>query len=185
MAGALILVDEFTTSSAVSSVTIGGGSSGSSSYNFAIDSTYDVYQLVLESVSSETDAKNLYMRVTKSGTAQTDSNYDWAYKALRSDTTFGNNGGDNNSYFPVTNYSSGTGTSEGVNGVMYLFGFSNASEGTFYTMENASLTSGELLISGTGGGLHTVKSVSDGLNFYYSSGNVASGSNFKLYGLKK
>ena len=185
MAGSLILVDEFTTSSAVASVTIGGGSSGSSSYNFSIDSTYEVYQLVLEGVSSETDAKNLYMRVTKSGTAQTDTEYDWGYKGLRSDTTFSNNGGNANTYFPVTNYSSGTATSESVNGVMYLYGFGNNSERSYYTMENVSLTSGELLISGTGGGVHNIASASDGLNFYYSAGNVASGSYFKLYGLRR
>ena len=45
MSGSLVLVDEFTTSSAVASVTIGGGSSGSSSYNYAIATTYNVYLL--------------------------------------------------------------------------------------------------------------------------------------------
>ena len=43
MSGSLIKVDEFTVTSALSDVIIGGGSSGSSTENFAIDNTYDVY----------------------------------------------------------------------------------------------------------------------------------------------
>ena len=50
MSGSLVLVDEFTVSSAVSTVTIGGGSSGSSSFNFSIDSTFNVYKLIYRDV---------------------------------------------------------------------------------------------------------------------------------------
>jgi hypothetical protein len=45
MAGSLIKVDEFTISSPVASVILGGGSSGSSGLNASIDSTYDVYMV--------------------------------------------------------------------------------------------------------------------------------------------
>ena len=75
MAGSLIKIDEFTVSSAVASVTIGGGSSGSSGLN-TIDSTYDVYKLVVSSLKPVTDAVTVQMRFTASGTPDSSSNYD-------------------------------------------------------------------------------------------------------------
>ena len=141
MAGALILVDEFTISSPVSAVTIGGGSSGSSSYNFAIDSTYDVYQLVYNNVTTSTDGRNVAVRVTKTdgsggGSADTTSNYDYAYKVLNASDTFGGAGFENISswlYLFVDNV--GTGTSEKAFGTSYLFNFHNASEYSFITAD--------------------------------------------------
>ena len=46
MSVGLNLVDEFTVSSNVSSLIIGGGSSGSSTLNFAIDNTYNIYMFI-------------------------------------------------------------------------------------------------------------------------------------------
>ena len=51
------LVDTFTISSAVSTVTIGGGSSGSSSYNFAIN-TNDVYAVFYHNLYMVNDGAN-------------------------------------------------------------------------------------------------------------------------------
>ena len=55
MSGSLIKIDEFTVSSAVASVIIGGGSSGSSGLNASIDSTYDVYKLVISNLLPSVD----------------------------------------------------------------------------------------------------------------------------------
>ena len=79
MAGSLIKIDETTVSSAVASVTLTG-----------IDSTYDVYLLTLNNVSPATLNADVFLRVTESGTASSDSDYDLAYKLLRTDTTFTN-----------------------------------------------------------------------------------------------
>jgi hypothetical protein len=73
MSGSLVLVDEFTVSSGVASVIIGGGSSGSSSLNTSIDSTYDVYMVEINGLSPDT-AENLECRVTESGTANSTAN---------------------------------------------------------------------------------------------------------------
>ena len=46
MAASLVLVDTFTVTSSVASVIIGGGTNGSSSYNYSIDDTFDVTNLL-------------------------------------------------------------------------------------------------------------------------------------------
>ena len=174
MAGSLIKIAETTVSSAVASVTLTG-----------IDSTYDVYVCKVDNVAPDGANRNLYMRVTKSGTADTTSNYDYAYKALRADTTFSNIPSTNQTFWQTSNYANSTGTSQTMNGVFYLFNFANASEYSFVTNETANLTGSNLLIGAQGGGVHTVASASDGLSFYYSADNIDTGSRFVLYGLKK
>src|SRR6056300_561702 len=117
MAGSLIKIDEEIVSSAVASVSLLG-----------IDSTYDVYMVKVNNVAPDGANRQLYMRVTKSGTADTTSNYDYAYKALRADTTFSNVSNTNQTFWQTSNYANSTGTSQTMNGVFYLFNFANASE---------------------------------------------------------
>ena len=70
MAGSLVKIAETTVSSAVASVTLTG-----------IDSTYDVYMVRFNNVAPETDATNLRVRFTESGTPDsTSANYDRAKK---------------------------------------------------------------------------------------------------------
>ena len=83
----LVQVDTFTVSSAVASVIIGGGSSGSSSINFAIN-TDDVYMLTISNYQPETDNTNFRLRVTVSGTADSSSNYDYTGKFLANPNFF-------------------------------------------------------------------------------------------------
>ena len=65
MAGSLIKIAETTVSSSTASVTLTG-----------IDSTYDVYKVVLNKVSVDTENSHLRFRVTVSGSPDTTSNYD-------------------------------------------------------------------------------------------------------------
>ena len=81
MAGSLIKLEQVTVSSAVASVTLGDDK---------WDTSYDVYMVKYSNVQPETDAVNLNVRFTVSGTADSSSNYDRAFKELRADTTFGN-----------------------------------------------------------------------------------------------
>ena len=50
----------------------------------------DVYMVTGVGIGVETNIRELNMRVTKSGTAQSDSEYDYAYKGLLGNTTFSN-----------------------------------------------------------------------------------------------
>ena len=170
MAGSLILVDSETASSSAS-ISLTG-----------IDSTYDVYMVTVNNLAPVTDGATPYFRVTKSGTAQSDAEYDYAVKQLRTDTTFGNNAEVNINQWKANDI--GTNTGEVLNMILYCFNFQNASEYSFITQEISQISSDTLFRGRQGGGVHTVASASDGIQFLMSSGNIASGE-FKLYGLRK
>ena len=82
MAGALIKIDEEIVSSAVASVTLGDSD---------WDSSYDVYIVQITNFAPVNDDVSAYMRITKSGTADSTSNYDSAFKLFKANTTFTNN----------------------------------------------------------------------------------------------
>ena len=186
MAGSLIKIDEFSISSAVASVILGGGSSGSSGLNVSIDSTYDVYMLKFFNVLGTSGNNNLEMRVTESGTPNTTSNYDWVAKKLDATTSFGNQNVQNLDHFYL-NIQVGNDTSDGEqnNGIAYIFNANNSSEYTFYTQETVYLNPFSGGLNGAqGGGVFTSASAVDGLNIFFSTGNIDSGT-FTLYALKK
>ena len=171
MAGSLIKIDEEIVSSATPSVTLTG-----------IDSTYDVYMVRYNNVLPVNDNVLLSNRVTVSGTADTTANYDYAYKLLQANTTFSNVSATNDTDNVLG--TNGTGGNESTNGIMYLFNFNNASEYSFGTVENTLREADTNLRGIQGGYVHTVAQACDGIQFFYASGNIASGT-FTLYGLKK
>ena len=173
----LVQVDTFTVSSAVSSVTIGGGSSGSSSYNFAIN-TDDVYMVVYNNWKPVTDTVVQKFRLTKSGTAQSDSEYDSSYKELKSGASFSNGALANQQAFQFE--FTGSDTGETGQGIIYLYNFNSSSEYSFVSFETVTVNHVAWASGVAGGGAHSVASASDGLNFHFHSGNIASGT-FTMY----
>ena len=172
MAGSLIKIDEEIVSSGVSSVTLTG-----------IDSTYDVYMVKFNNFKGSSDNNNLELRLTESGTPNTTSNYDYAYKKLDATTTFANQNSSNQSNFDLE-IQVGNDTGEQSNGVLYILNANNSSEYTFITIETSFLNPFVGLNGTQGGGVFTVTSAVDGVNIFFSSGNIASGT-ISLYGLKK
>ena len=186
MAGSLVQVDTFTVSTAVSSIIIGGGTDSSSGIDFEIN-TDDVYMLAYSNVGTETDGRNVAVRVTKTdgsggGSADTTANYDYAYKVLNAGASFSNANFPNENewtYMFVDNV--GTGTSETASGIAYLYNFNSASEFSFITAEMVEVNLTPVTKGNMGGGVHTVASASDGLYFFDDAGgNIASGT-FTLY----
>ncbi len=174
MAGSLIKIQETTVTSAVASVTLGG-----TNWN----SSFDVYLVKVNNMQSDTDANDLFYRVVNSsGVAQTTSNYDYARKVLRTDTTFSNSAVTNTDKFQ--DIRGGTGTGEQFNGIFYLFNFNNASEYSFVTSETTAFDEVAKLAGTAGGGVYTVAEQHYGLQFLYNSNNIEAGT-FTLYGLKK
>tara|TARA_Y100001937_G_scaffold56415_1_gene77571 strand:+ start:1039 stop:1557 length:519 start_codon:yes stop_codon:yes gene_type:complete len=172
MAGSLIKVAETTVSSAVASVTLSG-----------IDSTYDVYKIIVNNLQCDTDVEDVKCRVTESGTPNTTANYDRASKLLRSNSTAANQSATNETSWDMgTNI--GTGTGESSNFIMYVFAASKSGENTFITKEVAEFNSTPELTGQQGAGIFTVDSAVDGLQFFMDSGNIDAGT-FTLYGLKK
>ena len=166
MAGQLIQVATETVTSAVASVTLTG-----------IDSD-DVYMVAVNNCIPETDNLPFLTRITKSGTADSTANYDYAFKELNAVSAFSNYGSANQTY--VTYGYLGTAGSESFNGILYLYNFNSSSEYSFVTTETARRISNGNLYGYAGGYVHTVASASDGMQFYMSSGNIASGT-FTLY----
>jgi len=166
----LIQVATNTVTSAVASVTLTG-----------IDDD-SVYMVALNNVFASAD-DDFKIRITKSGTPQTDSNYDRASKDLKTSGTFGNTAGQNED---LIDFSAGIGTSgtNSHNAIIYCYNFNNANEFSFITNENVTMRNDatDELFGFQGGAVHTVASASDGLHFFngISSANIASGT-FTLY----
>ena len=172
MAGSLIKIDEEIVTAAVASVTLTG-----------IDSTYDVYMVRFSNLQPVTDTANLRIRFTSSGTPDTSSNYDRAFKELNAGGSFSNFSSTNVDYIAVDGSLSNA-TGEVANGLIYLFNFNNSSEYSFITYEASVVNSSSAHKGRQGGAVLTVAQATDGINFFMSSGNIASGT-FTLYGLKK
>ena len=166
MEGQLVQVATNTISSAVSSVTLTG-----------IDDD-SVYLFTWVGVTCASDVNQNQIRVTKSGTAQSDSEYDFASKQLFASTSFVDNGQVNQTSF-IDLYI-GNNTGEMANGLMYLYNFNNSSEFSFVTREQVSLSHVAQTQGVMGGGVHTVASASDGVNYFMASGNLTGGT-FTLY----
>jgi len=140
-----------------------------------------VYLVTINNVQPVTDNKNLQMRVTKSGTAQSDSEYDTAGKNLKASGSFGNSSGTNATSVTFA-FSLGNATNETANAILYLYNFANASEFSFITAESCFLDKTPSLIGFQGGYVHTVASASDGVSFEMeSSVNINTGAKFTLY----
>ena len=172
MSGSLVLIDSATASNS-STVSLGGSD---------WDSSYNVYMVEYNNVVADTDAQYFRIRVLKSSSADTTSNYDQAYKKLDSTTSFPTRQNENQAYWSTEEL--GTSTQVQNNGVLYLFNFNNGSEYSFITLEESSFNSLSQSTGRQGGGVHTVASASNGIQFFMASGNIASGE-FKLYGLRK
>ena len=174
MSGSLNLISSVSVSSATATVTLTG-----------IDSTYNVYRIIGSNLRPASAAQ-LEARVTKSGSAQTDSEYDWAYKGLYTGGTYVNEGEDNkDSFFIYNAYEETTASGRGNGLDMWLFNFPNASENSYFTIEQSYGHSTDATAGNQGGCVHTVASASDGVQFLWDGGHNFEQGEFKLYGITK
>ena len=172
MAGDLVLINETIVSTSTATVSLTG-----------IDSTFDIYKVVYNNLTTDTDNKQVRLRFTVSGTADSSSNYDYAYKDIRSANAFADVSDTDSAEF--RHNAIGTSTSETSNGVLYLFNFSNSSINSFYTLEETMLSLVPEARGRQGSGMLTVTQATDGVVFFLQdSANFTAGT-FKLYGLKK
>jgi hypothetical protein len=177
MAGQLVQVDHFTISSPVASVIIGGGSSGSSSTNFAIN-TDDVYMFTYHNVFMSVDGATFSTRFTVLGTEDSSANYDQAQIGMYTNQASFKSGNPNLTF--LTNYGMGTTPQESQCGIWYLYNFNNSSEYSFINHESVNITEAPEIVGQVRGAVLTVAQSCDGIKLYASSGNIASGT-FTLY----
>jgi hypothetical protein len=162
----LVQVDTETVSAPVSSVTLTG-----------IDSD-DVYMVTVNNVTGATDGAFTKTRFTVSGTADSSSNYDYSAKEFNATTSFPNVSATNQNNFSFAG--TGNSTSETTQINFYLFNFNNGSEYSFVTYEETTVDNNATLKGRQGGAVLTVAQACDGIQFFMSSGNIASGT-FTLY----
>ncbi len=162
----LLQVATNTVTSAVSTVTLTG-----------IDSD-NVYLVTYNNWRCGTDTTQNRLRITKSGSAQVSSEYDFTSKLMYSSTTFSDNRQTNLTF--VGQDFIGTGTGEASNGTLYLYNFNSSSEFSFITQEEVNFSHNPRLTGVMGGIVHTVASASDGIQFLVSAGNITAGT-FTLY----
>jgi len=174
MAGSLIEISSNTLGTDTSSVTLSG-----------MTTDYDVYVFTFNNVIPDTADADLQFRFDESGTPNSSSNYDWAWKYLRSDTTNDNLGQTNRDVvFLSGSMENDTGTG-GANGTVYIFNPSSSGEYTYATIEDIYLAEDGTMLGIQGGIVLTQATTVTGVHLYYDSGNIRSGSRFVLYGLKK
>ena len=168
MAGKLVQVATSTVSSAVASVTLTG-----------IDSN-NVHLVTFTNVIGSYEPTNLSYRFTESGTANSTSNYDYAFKELFANATFNNRYGENINR-AIPNQGSGSTALEHQQGIIYIFNANNSSENTHSTYETTFRNAyGGALQGAQGGAVFTVDSAVDGISFFHDIGNITSGT-FTLY----
>jgi len=175
MSGSLVLIQETTVSSAVSSVTLTG-----------IDSTYDVYKVVLDNVVPADDNKDLYLNYIKASDSSVDAtaNYDIASAGLYASSTYQNNSAENLNNQKVM-FARGNATNEMSSCTIYLFSTFSSSDFSFNTVEATGLNFNSQLYGEQGGGVHTVAQSNSGVSFSWEDGGNFTAGTFKLYGLNK
>ena len=164
MAGSLIKIAETEITSSTASVTLTG-----------IDSTYDVYMVKFFKVLGTSGNNNLEARVTESGTANSTSNYDYAFWDVFSASSFAGRYGSNQNRTPF-NQGSGSTALETQQGILYIYNANDSSEYTYASFETTFRNAyGGALQGAHGGGAFTVTSAVDGIYFQQDSGNISSG----------
>ena len=126
----------------------------------------EVYLLVARNLIPSSD-DTIAWRVTKSGTAQTDSEYDNTREDMPVAASFQSNSAANQTSVTNANIES---TRNGFQAIFHLYCFNDASEFSMGTFETVSLVSTPQFFGGNGGFNHTVASASDGLSFFFTGG---------------
>tara|TARA_Y100000004_G_C8667289_1_gene307764 strand:- start:19 stop:549 length:531 start_codon:yes stop_codon:yes gene_type:complete len=175
MAGKLVQVDSVTVSGTVSTIEVGGAN---------WDSSFDTYMVTVNALQSNTDGVNVHFRILdSSNNAETSANYDWARKIFKANTSFANGYATNQTLDYFINNTIGTGTGEVANGILHLYNFNNASEYSFYTLEETEREASAGNLQGLmGGGVLTLTAQHRGVQFSLSSGSFIGGT-VTIYGV--
>lgn len=162
----LVQVATNTVTSAVASVTLTGINSD------------DVYMVAYTNVFMSSSGAQNRIRFTVSGSADTSSNYDRASKQMYTNQSFFNSSGANNDH--ISSLGLGTTSTQPDLGLLYLYNFNNSSEFNFITREQIQTNTASEVAGIMGGAVLTVAQACDGIQFFASTGNIASGT-FSLF----
>ena len=157
--------------------------SATSSVDLIGTTTDDCYMIVVNGYIPTSDAADLRARVLESSTPNTTANYDRAFLAIRTDTTYSNQANTNETYYDLTT-AVGNSTGEQMNGIIYLYNANDSNEYTYLSAENSQLSHTAVLIGNQGSAVFTSNSQVNGLRLFPNTGTIASGT-FTLYQIEE
>jgi hypothetical protein len=176
----LVQVDSFTTTSEVASVILGGGSSGSSTTNYAINENC-VYLISYLNAQPVDDSKYLELRYTVGGTPQTQNTYNWMGFKLKTYSSFQNHNFIGATHHRLTGEQLGNNTEELTHGLLELHRAYDNTQSTFLTQNSVARDAGGNLNNVVGAFNYTTNNYVDGVQFFMNSGNIKTGAVFALY----
>ncbi len=156
------------------------GTGSSASLKVTGINSSNVY-IIFYSVQPVDNDKDLYVRVTTSGTADSDTEYDMTSVFMRADTSFSTGDSqDQDKWF--LNSAMNNDSKKWSNNNMWLFNFNDSSEYSYVTFDTVAWNSTIQSVGDKGGGVHSVAEANDGIELTWESGsNFASGSELVLY----
>jgi hypothetical protein len=126
---------------------------------------------------------DLRIRVTTSGTPDSDSEYDQGQYIMYHDTTHGGSAATDQTQWDV-NQTSGTDTNDANNGYLWLYNFNLSSEFSAVLGQSMGRNTAQSRWGHyTWAGFHSVAETNDGIAFHANGGNNIANGNFCLYRL--
>ena len=142
--------------------------------------TDTMYLVTMTNVTIDTDNVYVNARVTASGSEVNDSNYQWAGRLYRVDTSFSNSFGTNQNHMRLNATAVGGSTNESHQGVLQLHSFNSASTNSVIFEEVIYQNGSDKTLATIGGFTYDSNQAHDGIKLYPSSGNFLTGV-FTLY----
>ena len=169
------------------------GSADTVDFTSIKESKYDIHYLTYSNVGATgSDYDSIYIRLFEGGVIESAGVYHFGYFRLRV------NGGENDynsttsSSWPTHYGGVATGANEKINLFVYFYNLGNASAMSYYTFQGScvpSYSEGGVFSTVLGSGFLPQTSSVDGIRLFNNqatgSSNIASGSNFKLFGVKQ
>ena len=146
-----------------------------------LDSTYANYALVYHDVHPTDDGVSSAIRLSVGGTYATGS-YRYAMLGFRDTPSTSNDRSQSAALIYLTGFGIGNATGEVTHGIIYLFNPSGTAHSKMIRGHCAQIDGSGQVILTTVVGTNATQTAVDGIQFYFSAGDVESGV-FKLYGI--
>ena len=140
--------------------------------------TDDVYMVTFSNIVPS-GGERLMIRVTKSSTADTTTNYNNARKGFLTSSSFQSNSDVNDTKWMMA--TTDTASYGGSQGIMYCYNFNSSSEYSIVSFEIPTWVTTPQIFGDIGGGIHTQTSASNGISLKWNGTATFSSGEIVLY----
>ena len=141
----------------------------------------DPYKLIIRNLQPVDNVVYAQMRFIISGSVFSSSNYAYADKVVKTAAGFGNLANSSQDKILLSSEQLGTAGQEKLNGIFYIYNANDSAEKCLITQESVGLDSNSNTLGQFGGGVLDSAGAVEGVSIFFSSGNVAAGSEAILY----